>query len=59
MLQVLIGLQRECIVDTADSKRVTDQLQQYADIFNNIQVGLHIYHLQDLNDREGKTLKDG
>ncbi len=33
-----------------ESKKSEESLQQAADIFNNIQTGLHIYELEDIND---------
>ncbi len=33
-----------------ESKKSEEALQQAADIFNNIQSGIHIYELEDLND---------
>ena len=41
----------------AELTRVNEAQQHYADIFSNIQVGLHIYHLEDNNDKEGITLR--
>jgi|GEM_PF-3773206 len=41
--------------DIQESKKSEEALQQAADIFNNIQSGIHIYELEDLND--DKTLR--
>ena len=43
-----------CIEDITESKLVVEALQQAMDIVQNIQVGLHIYHLEDVNN--DKTL---
>ena len=36
--------------DITERKQTEEALRQSADIVNNIQVGLHIYHLEDIND---------
>ncbi len=41
--------------NTSKIKSTEDALQQAADIFSNIQLGIYIYHLEDIND--DRTLK--
>ena len=41
--------------NTNNTKFTEEALQQAAEIFNNIQLGIYIYHLEDIND--DRTLK--
>lgn len=36
--------------DVTERNKAREELQMYADIIHNMQVGLYIYHLEDLND---------
>lgn len=43
------------IKDVTERNKIRDELQMHADIVRNMQVGLYVYHLEDLND--DRTLK--
>ncbi|MFH1642322.1 MAG: PAS domain S-box protein [Nanoarchaeota archaeon] len=45
------------IRDITERKIAEENLKRSADIFNNIQVGLYIYRLENADDKEGKTLR--
>lgn len=38
------------LMNISHRKRAEEQAELYADIFRNMQIGLHVHHLEDLND---------
>ena len=46
----LIRMNTELKTEIAERKRVEEQIRQYADIVGKMQIGLHVYHLEDRDD---------
>ncbi|MFC1651094.1 PAS domain S-box protein [Candidatus Latescibacterota bacterium] len=57
MAITLFNALNERVSTEIERKNAEEELQSATDIFNNIQVGLYVYHLENIDDFEGKTLR--